>query len=154
MATINDTCDYITIRLAEAQECSNLLKVQKLLYYCQAWSLAFFGNPLFDGKFQAWIHGPVNREIYDRFNQTKSLYSQITDADIQPDFLVSNLSKSEVDHINNVLDVYAAYTGSQLESMTHNEEPWLEARKGFRPSQRCFREIDENLMQKHYSDRL
>ena len=34
-------------------------KVQKLLYYIQAWSLSILDKPLFDGDFEAWVHGPV-----------------------------------------------------------------------------------------------
>jgi uncharacterized phage-associated protein len=35
----------------------NVLKLHKILYYCQAWSLAFGRGPLFPGSnFQAWVH--------------------------------------------------------------------------------------------------
>ena len=80
---INDVCDYIILQLSEAGEYLNNLKLHKLLYYVQAWHLAFYGERLFDGGFQAWIHGPVNREIYDRFKETKSLYSEVDENDIK-----------------------------------------------------------------------
>ena len=41
------------------------LKLQKLLFYCQAYHLAYFKEPLFDEDFEAWVHGPVCRIIYD-----------------------------------------------------------------------------------------
>jgi len=43
------------------------LKLQKLLYYIQSWHLVFFDKKLFDDDFQAWVHGPVSRKIYDTF---------------------------------------------------------------------------------------
>ena len=59
-------------------------KLQKILYYAYAWTLALLNddeehlnNRLFDSKFEAWVHGPVNREIYNRFNPAKYLYSEI-----------------------------------------------------------------------------
>ena len=39
------------------------LKLQKLLYYCDAYSLAYFDNPLIEDDFEAWVHGPVCRRL-------------------------------------------------------------------------------------------
>lgn len=154
MATVNQVCDYIILMCQTGGERLNLLKLQKLLYYVQAWSLAFSGKPLFDGKFQAWVHGPVNREIYDRFAATKTLYSAIDESDMTPDFDPDTISKEDRLHIDNVLEVYAPLSGSDLEAQAHNEEPWIEARKGFRPTQRCEKELDENLMAAYYQKRI
>ncbi|WP_311245432.1 MULTISPECIES: type II toxin-antitoxin system antitoxin SocA domain-containing protein [unclassified Microbacterium] len=41
------------------------MKLQKLLYLAQGWSLAITGRPLFDAEFEAWPSGPVNREIFE-----------------------------------------------------------------------------------------
>lgn len=154
MTSIDNVCDYIIVRLAEAEECSNLLKIQKLLYYSQAWNVAFSSAPLFDGKFEAWIHGPVNKEIYYRFLDTKSLYSQVTEVDILRDFNPTHIPEKDKIHINNVLEVYAGLSGTQLEELTHNEDPWTHARKGYRSSQRCNVVISEDLMGKYYSARI
>ena len=35
------------------------MKLEKLVYYSQAWSLAWDGEPLFNDDFQAWANGPV-----------------------------------------------------------------------------------------------
>lgn len=152
--TINDACDYIIIKLKTAGLTLNLLKLQKLLYYAQAWHLAIYGSPLFAGRFQAWVHGPVNREIYNRFAMTKSLYSEVGPGDVSGTFDIEKLDPREATHINNVLDVYAQYLGSQLEDLTHSEEPWTEAREGYSPSARCEREISEETMRRYYAERL
>jgi uncharacterized phage-associated protein len=148
---INDACDYIIVKLKTGGLSLSVLKLQKLLYYVQAWSLALRHRRLFEGRFQAWVHGPVSREIYDRFLATKSLYSDVNADDVRPDFDLDALDPEERTHIDTVLDVYAKFHGSQLEDLTHNEEPWIEARKGYRPSERCENEINESTMERFYA---
>jgi uncharacterized phage-associated protein len=152
--TIQDACDYIIVKVRAGDESLSLLKLQKLLYYVQAWYLAFHSSTLFDGKFQAWVHGPVNRQIYDRFSATKSLYSEVSKSDISEDFDPDKIPTKSRNHIDAVLDVYAKYTGAQLEALTHEESPWVNARKGYSASARCENEISETAMQKYYSARL
>ena len=152
MATnIHDVCDLIIVKMDEADGYLNLLKLQKLVFYTQALYLAFYDTPLFDGKFQAWVHGPVSRELYDRFRDTKTLYSDVTIADIRKGFDGGHLSEEVQEHIGDVLDAYGKYSGAQLEAMTHREDPWLKAREGFARTDRCEREIDEALMQTFYA---
>ena len=69
MNSIHDITDYIILRVKSEDRFASLinLKLQKLLYYVQAWSYGINKKPMFDGEFEAWIHGPVNREIYNRF---------------------------------------------------------------------------------------
>jgi uncharacterized phage-associated protein len=147
----DDVCDYIILKVKEAGSGLSLLKLHKLLYYTQAWFLAFHGRPLFDGKFQAWVHGPVNRELYDRFKETKSLYSEIRTSNMREGFDPDSLPPDERAHVDNVLGVYARYSGTQLEGTTHREVPWVKAREGYRSSQRCEIEIDEGLMARYYA---
>lgn len=153
-ADINDVVDYIIIKSDEGGVGLNFLKLQKLLYYTQAWHLAFGKGPLFDGKFQAWIHGPVSRSVYDRFKDTHSLYDRVSAKDASKNPNIWALSEGARIHIDEILEAYASLSGTQLESMTHNEQPWIVAREGFRPSERCEREIDEDLMAHFYSDLL
>ena len=65
MNSIHDITDYIILRVKSEDRFASLinLKLQKLLYYVQAWSYGINKKPMFDGEFEAWIHGPVNREI-------------------------------------------------------------------------------------------
>lgn len=112
MATINDVCDYIISKVA--QDGLSLLKLQKLLYYCQAWHLAFDKGQLFRGPFQAWVHGPVSREIYDRFKDEKGLYDSVSVDDMQKDFSYEKISPEQRAHIDAVLTVYCKFTGINL----------------------------------------
>lgn len=155
MITINEVCDYIIFRLKSEEKCSlNHLKLQKLLYYVQAWHLAFYGKTFFDGKFQAWIHGPVNRSIYNRFKDSKYIYSSIDLEDILEIEITSKLEQKDKEHIDVVLEIYAGFSDTDLESKTHQEEPWINARKGFKPSERCEMELDEKIMLSYFKARL
>lgn len=126
-----------------------------MLYYIQAWHRAFYNDEsLFDGKFQAWIHGPVNREIFDRFKDTKSLFSEMEISDVQDRAVYSKILEEHRNHIDSVIEAYGGFSGTELENMTHNEAPWILARKGYSPSERCEVEIDENIMGKYYRKRI
>jgi uncharacterized phage-associated protein len=154
MITINDAADYIILKLDAGGEAITNLKLQKLLYYVQAWHIALHEEVAFPGRFQAWIHGPVSRTVYNRFCASKSLYSEITVSDITPGFNPEVIDQRRRFHIDRVLDAYAAFSGSELEEMTHNEEPWRAARQGYRPSERCEVDIDETVMGSCYRQRL
>jgi len=148
MININQLCDYIITKISASGETMSNLKLQKLAYYADAWYL------LVDEGFQAWIHGPVSRAIYNRFSSTKSLYSDITIADCTPGFDLSSIPAAAAAHIDGVLEVYGAFSGAQLEDMTHKEEPWIKAREGYRPSARCEVVIDRNITRDFYRSRL
>lgn len=154
MITVYNCADYIITKLAD-DKTSSVLKLQKLAYYCQAWHLAFYKVPLFNGKFEAWVHGPVNVDLYRRFSGSKNLYSIVTLDDLTNGFTVeNNFTIEDVRHIENVLEVYAGLTGTQLEELTHREDPWIAARAGIPASARCTVEIDEALMTRYYAARV
>ena len=148
-----DIENYIIVKLTEGGDYLNVLKLHKLLYYVQAWSLAYGRGPLFAGKFQAWVHGPVNRELFDRFRDSKYMYSAVTAADVPSDFDPASVSDEPRQLIDAVLEVYGPLTGDQLEEMTHQEAPWITARDGVPPSARSEVELDEKLMATFYGQR-
>ncbi|MBK1866391.1 Panacea domain-containing protein [Aestuariivirga sp. YIM B02566] len=151
---INDACDYIIIKLTEDGAFLNALKLHKLLYYCQAWSLAFGRGALFpNNHFQAWVHGPVSRAIYDRFNSTKYMYSPVSMADVRGGFDPRALADADRAHIDSILEVYGPLSGDQLEEMTHRELPWIEAREGVAPGARSEKTISNDTMRQYYAAR-
>lgn len=154
MVTINQIADYIILKLNFGGETVINIKLQKLLYYVQAWYLAFYNERLFPERFQAWVHGPVSRTIYNRFAPAKSLYSEIYLKDVTPGFELNSLDPKIRQHIESVLEAYTPFSGSELESMTHRETPWIAARSGYSPSERCEVEIDEELMGSYYRQRI
>ena len=152
MCTVHSVADYIITRIkCEGQSFLSNLKLQKLLYYTQAWHLGIHKQSLFDGEFQAWIHGPVNRELYDRFAGDKDLYSEIE----LKDRIETNpsLTQSEKQFVDFILENYAKFSATQLERMTHNELPWKQARVGFGEYERCEKKISQDLMKSFYGER-
>ncbi|MFA6062877.1 MAG: type II toxin-antitoxin system antitoxin SocA domain-containing protein [Gallionella sp.] len=153
-ATIDDVADYIIVKLDEARSGLSILKLQKLVYYVQAWNMALKGRRLFDGKFEAWVHGPVNRSLYVRFAGSHSMYDLLNIKDVRPSFNIDLISNYERLHIDDVLDAYVRFSGPQLESMTHDEAPWRQARGTLKLSERCEVEIDETLIASFYKKML
>ena len=130
MANIDDIADYIIESLlsdGDFEELSNQ-KLQKLLFYAEAWSQPILQKSLIDdfADFEAWNHGPINVHIYNRFKQTKSLYSLITLNDIINPKL--SLEKEITTYIDYILTNYAKLSSMQLEMLCHGEEPWIKAR--------------------------
>ena len=68
MANVFDTAKYILEQFGSM----STMKLQKLCYYSQAWSLVWDDSPLFEEDFQAWANGPVCPEL---FFKTQGKYS-------------------------------------------------------------------------------
>ncbi|WP_217533081.1 Panacea domain-containing protein [Vibrio metschnikovii] len=153
MISVNELADYLIVKCDEAGSSLSNLKLQKLAYYADAWHLAFYGEKLIDSDFEAWIHGPVNRELYNRFSSEKSLYSDMLLSDCSETFSIDSIA-DKVEHIDSVLATYGKFSGAQLEEMTHREEPWIQARAGYRPTQRCEIKISNEVVEEYYKSRL
>lgn len=100
------------------------LKLQKLVYYCQAWHLVWQEKPLFKEDFQAWANGPVNPTLYS-FH--KGAYS--IDKSFLKDFSATNFTELEKKAMNAVIKFYGDKEPFYLSELTHQEAPWLLARK-------------------------
>ena len=133
MNSIHDITDYIILRVKSEDRFASLinLKLQKLLYYVQAWS-----------------YGPVNREIYNRFNSTKYLYSEINIDDCMNHNV--SLSSEDAEFIDFILENYLKYSGAELERLSHNEMPWIETRGDLNVNERCDKVITPELMIEYY----
>lgn len=59
MASVYDVATYIL----EKQGAMTTWKLQKLVYYSQAWSLVWDDDVLFPEEIEAWANGPVVREL-------------------------------------------------------------------------------------------
>ena len=106
------------------------LMLQKLLYFIQGVYSALYGKPIFEEDCRAWIHGPVYPEVYELFRDFK--YNPIDDARFA--LLKGNedaLTDDEKKAIDLVVNTFGMYGGKVLEKITHNEDPWTEARKGY-----------------------
>ncbi|HEY0309060.1 MAG TPA: type II toxin-antitoxin system antitoxin SocA domain-containing protein [Acidobacteriaceae bacterium] len=99
------------------------LKLQKLLYYVQGWNLGLHGEPIFTAEIQAWVHGPVVPVVFDQYRHFRWNPIDVPQEALKLDVAVSG-------HIHSVLDAYGSLTATQLEALSHDEDPWKLARNG------------------------
>lgn len=121
------------------------LKLQKLVYYAQAWHLAITGGKLFEESIEAWIHGPVCPALYYEYRNCG--FSEIPKYKGE----VEGIPKESIEIIDDVWKAYGAYTGRYLENLSHNEEPWIKARGNKSEYEYSDTEIDPKLMAEYYS---
>ncbi len=126
MATGSEMARYVLATVGAMSQ----LKLQKLLYYIDAWHLAFFDQPLFEESFEAWLHGPVLRSVWGEYRDVSVLYNEIApSSDNIINELAGKLSVEQLEVISDVLAEYGDKTAYHLECLTHAEAPWIEARK-------------------------
>jgi len=119
------------------------LKLQKLVYYAQAWSLALLDRPLFEEDFRAWAHGPVVPSVWHRFRDQR--WEAIPAAGTTHAF------EAEVeDLLRDVLRAYGEKSAKALEDLTHAEEPWIRARGSLPPEAKSTAIISKQVMKTYY----
>ncbi len=138
--TVFDVAAYIVPKYKPI----STIKLQKLVYYCQAWSMVWNSKPLFGEKIEAWANGPVVPELFFCYSGQFQIYSVPNG---NP-FLLSDTAKETIDA---VLSVYGDKDAQWLVQLTHNEPPWIEARRGLKDLERGNREISLSSMSEYYS---
>lgn len=130
-------------------------KLQKILYYAYSWHLTFENDDpdnlerrLFDERFEAWVHGPVIPSVYEDYKHKG--YNEIE----QYRGKVAKFDADTKDTLEQVWITYGKYNGNQLESISHQESPWKNARKGYQALDRCNEEISDEDIFECYVARL
>lgn len=126
------------------------MKLQKLVYYSQAYSLVATGEELFSEDFQAWVNGPVCPEL---FNAHRSKYV-IGPGELLPSDSSSALSSAQKGLIDHVVSVFKDYNGQQLSELTHAEDPWKYARGNCAPSDKCRSVITKDAIRRYYGQKV
>lgn len=141
MANVCDVAKYVLEKTGQI----TTMKLQKLVYYCQAWSLAWDGKPLFPEEFRAWANGPVCQELFNKhrgkFLVGVGLFSG------EEDYPFSDDEKETMD---TVIEYYGDKEPQWLSELTHKERPWKETRGNTSPGEPCDRIIPKELMQDYY----
>lgn len=130
----------------ESGEAMTHLKVQKLLYFSQAYYLANFKTPLFEEDFEAWAHGPVLRSVFNDYSGSKWEALPPTD---EPE-----IDEAICDYLEAVYANFGKFSAKQLERISHDHTPWKDARGGLPPEARCNTVIPKEHIQKYYGDRI
>ena len=126
------------------------LKLQKLLYFAQGFSYAFYDKALFNDDFEAWVHGPVSKTLYNEFKGFGWQELTITNPVVVKKRLDELFTKEQIEVLESVWDTYGEYGADQLEALTHTEKPWLEQRKGLGKFQSSTRKISKETMKRYY----
>jgi len=102
------------------------LKLQKLAYYAQGISIGRYSAKLFNEPILAWEHGPVVKVLYQK-------YKEYGKEPLRPNPTQSIDEIEKNDLVKKILDetisLYGLYTPWILRDKTHNETPWLEAKR-------------------------
>jgi uncharacterized phage-associated protein len=140
MASVHDVAAYI---LQKSPNGMSTMKLQKVCYYCQGWSLAWDEKPLFDEQIQAWANGPV---IYELFKVHRGQFNVRKWPQGSPDCL----SDDQKETIDAVLRSYGRLSGQQLSDKSHDEPPWTEARGRLAPGVPSSSAISLDSMQDYF----
>lgn len=135
----------VAVYILQKQGEMTAMKLQKILYYCQAWSLVWDEEPLFYEPIEAWANGPVVREVYEGHRQMFKVNQKTFKGD------PGKLSSVQIESINAVLHSYGDKDSQWLSELTHMEDPWKEARGGTPPGVRSSAVITHASMMEYYS---
>lgn len=128
-------------------------KLQKLVYYAYAWYIAL-NNESKDKiktrickkcRFEAWVHGPVCPLLYGEYSNNYGLVEKYNGK------LNENISGEIKSFLETIWKVFGKYTGDELESITHSEMPWQNARDALAPYEPSTKQILEADMFIYYN---
>lgn len=139
MATIFDVAAYIL----EKRGGMTAMKLQKLCYYSQAWSLVWDERPLFSEEIQAWANGPVSPDLY-REHRGQIHIAKVPKGDH------AVLIADERETVDAVLGCYGDMSAHELSELTHREHPWKKARGDLKPGERGNQVISHDSMFMYY----
>ena len=140
MASVDDVAAAILERTGRI----DTFKLQKLVYYSQAWHLVWAEEPLFTEPVETWAGGPVVRTLYEHHRGQYSVSSW-------PWGDARRLTPEQQETVDVVVDAYGKLSGRQLSQLTHREAPWRVARGDLGPGERGNRVIEPAAMQDYYS---
>lgn len=126
------------------------LRLQKLVYYAQAWHLALKGEPLITDEFQAWAHGPVCPTLWHVFKEYG--WDAIPQHAITTE--IHSIPTKAKKILEEVWRVYGQFSAKRLEELTHSEDPWRDARGNLPECASCNKKISQAAMKSYYRSLL
>ncbi len=139
MCTSLDVAAYILAKRGPL----TTIKLQKLVYYTQAWSLVWDEQPLFRDKIEAWASGPVIPRLYQA-HKGRFIVGRI------PGGNARKLKATQKETVDAVLGYYGRKSAQWLVDLTHKERPWRKARGNLPPGQRSHNVISHESMASYY----
>ena len=145
MANVFDVAKYILTSIGGS---ISTMKLQKLVYYSQAWHLVIYNkNPLFQEEIQAWDNGPVCRELFDLHKGKFDIsFKDIPDSKLSGKLLT--LKQKKV--VDMIISSYGRRNGSWLSALSHEEDPWKRTYIPPKKGHKCEKEISHDSMYNYY----
>ena len=144
MITVFDVANYFLFLVdPDTEDCVTNLKLQKLCYYAQGLWLAQRNIRMFDNDLEAWLHGPVVRDLYVELKQNGN--NPVPYPIGEKCISLKKFSEEERQILDNVHLDYGQYSAWMLRNMTHEETPWVKANNG-----KC-KIISDNDMKEYFS---
>lgn len=147
---------YVVSKFDNVGDLISNKKLQKLLYYIEAWSLVHLDS-IVDEDFEAWIHGPVIPEVYREYKKfgyspISIDYNELDSSKYIKKFEKdSGITEKQIELIDAILSKYGVLSSQELELLSHSEKPWVETRKSLTPFDHCSDVIDKDLIKTFYS---
>ena len=128
-----------------AKESMTHKKLQKLIYYYYAWSQALLKRDVIDDcKFEAWVHGPVNRQVYTRY--VNYGWTPIEKSISAPGVFTDE----EIELLDSVWLTYGNKSANELSALTHQDLPWKQARGKCADGEPCYTVLEKDIMRDYY----
>ena len=118
-----DISEYIIKRGWELGDCINCFKLQKILYFVQAYFLLATNSPCFDEKIETWPFGPVIPDAYKK-------YIIFGNGSIPEEGIIQNfdyIEKEDKELIDAAIQLLLPYSSVLLTELTQKQLPWMNA---------------------------
>ena len=142
MYNVLDISRYIINYCNEKDYNLSNLKLQKILYFIQAYYLSKTEakEPCFKERIVAWDFGPVVPIAYHEFKRFGSTniprvttYIEIDENDFWQSKVVKYsddvIKDCDKELINKLVDNFAKFSTTRLVQITHNQSPWIDAHR-------------------------
>lgn len=137
---------YFIFKAHQEDKAITSKKLQKLVYYAQAWHFVFLNVLLFNDPIEAWVHGPAIRKLYGIYK--KHGFDSITEAVSESE--IKQIPQVQMEILDQIWATYGNYDAEYLEILTHSETPWIKAREGLEQSQNSSNVILPDEMKNYY----
>ena len=149
-----DVCRHM-INYSNEKECGvSNLKLQKLLYFTQAYFLITKREACFGERIEAWDLGPVvpvaNREYKQFGSSSIPTITYVIEKDTDNiwnskvvsfhDVMISSEDKTLID---SVVDKFSEYSASDLVELTYRQKPWSDAYVPYKNNEITIKAIEE-----------
>lgn len=121
------------------------MKLEKLVYFSHAWSLVWDETPLINNRIEAWSNGPVVPELF--FKHQGMYIVSAKDIPGNPD----NIAPQHKETIDIVINDYGSKPSYVLSELSHQQEPWINARAGLEPYEKCNKVISDGSIADYFS---